>query len=268
MSTNLKLFLFAHQRETIEKGVDQGFEDFMVDCEWRGKVERQTGADTDTSFATMAQLTETSSIKNAEINCRINCFGPWTDDEIETAVAAGVTRIFLPMVRTVGEVEHFIRKIDDRAQPMILVETDEAVKLAPQLARLPLAGVYVGLNDLAISRGYRFIFKPIIDGTLDYLREKLSGLAFGFGGVTLLGHGFPIPVELLLAEMHRLDCDFSFLRRSFYRDSKDKDVREEIEKLHRYWRHLDIAERHYLATRKKELDDVVATMVATTTDQC
>ena len=39
--------------------------------------------------------------------------------------------------------------------------------------------------------------------------------AFGVGGLTLPGHGDPVPVELLAGEILRVGSQFSFLRRSF-----------------------------------------------------
>jgi hypothetical protein len=257
MNKELSFLLFADQRKTIKEAINVGLNEFMVDCEWRGKSERQTGADTDTTFASFEQLQRAASLQDAEINCRINSFGTWTDGEIEIAIEAGVKRIFLPMVRTIKEVEHFLKRVGNRVQPAILIETDEAVTIASELGKLPLSRVYVGLNDLAISRGYGVIFKPLLDGTLEYLREVFWDIPFGFGGVTLLGFGHPCPVELLLAEMHRLHCDFSFLRRSFYRDSESKNVAQEIKKIHNYWQQLDNLDIQSRARYKEQLDTLI-----------
>src|SRR5205823_7797724 len=84
--------------------------------------------------------------------------------------------------------------------------------------RLPLSRVYVGLNDLAIDRGAPSIFTAVADGTVERLRGHFRA-PFGFGGLTLPDRGSPIPCRLLIAEMARLDCAFSFLRRSFIRDT-------------------------------------------------
>lgn len=254
MQENISLLLFARQKKTIQNAIDQGLVEFMVDCEWRGKVRRQKGADTDTSYVSFEQLYELTSIPKAKINCRINGFGPWTDEEIETAVEAGVNRLFLPMVRSVSEVEYFLEKVNNRVKPIILVETDEAVKIATDLAKLPLAGIYVGLNDLAISRGSKVIFEPLLDGTMEHLREVFDNIAFGFGGVTLLGHGHPCPVEFLLTEMHRLQCSFSFLRRSFYRDIKGTDVNNELQNIYNFWRYLDSFNQEAYTENKQLLD--------------
>ena len=85
--------------------------------------------------------------------------------------------------------------------------------------------MYVGLNDLAIERRSASIFEAITDGTVDRLREIFS-VPFGFGGLTLPDRGHPVPCRLLINEMVRLNCHFSFLRRSFHRDIRGRPVSE------------------------------------------
>jgi hypothetical protein len=75
----------------------------------------------------------------------------------------------------------------------------------------------VGLNDLMIDRGRTSLFEPLVDGTVEAIRQHFE-MPFGVGGLTLPDRGSPIPCRLLMAEMARLDSDFSFLRRSFLRD--------------------------------------------------
>lgn len=99
-----------------------------------------------------------------------------------------------------------------------------------QLCRLPISRAYVGLNDLAIDRGIRNIFWPLIDGTLDALRQYIS-VPFGFGGLTLPELGHPVPTRLLMAEMARLHCQFTFLRRSFLRDVAGKSLSAEVPRI-------------------------------------
>jgi hypothetical protein len=90
--------------------------------------------------------------------------------------------------------------------------------------------VYVGLNDLAIQRGCANIFTALIDGTLERIRRPFV-VRFGFGGLTLPDCGHPIPCRLLMGEMSRLHCDFSFLRRSFRRDMAGREMAVEIPRL-------------------------------------
>ncbi|KFN44637.1 aldolase [Arenimonas oryziterrae] len=262
MHKDFKLLLFAHEPAALRAAVAAGLSDFMVDCEWRGKTERQTGADTDTSHVGMAEVAAAAAVPGARITCRINSHGEWTAREVDAAIAAGATRVFLPMVRRMSEAEHFLRLIDGRVEPAILVETLEAVRLAPDLARLPLSAVYVGLNDLAISRGSSLIFEAVLDGTVARLRDIFDGVEFGFGGVTLPGCGHPVPGDLLLAEMQRLECDFSFMRRSFHRDVQGKDMTTEVARLRDFWRRLGLRNRSERNAQHQQLQRCLQMLLA------
>ena len=54
---------------------------------------------------------------------------------------------------------------------------------------------------------------------------------FGVGGLTLPGGGFPVPGDLLAAELVRLRTDFTFLRRSFTADMAGRDPFVEVPRL-------------------------------------
>jgi hypothetical protein len=88
----------------------------------------------------------------------------------------------------------------------------------------------VGLNDLAIDRACPNIFQAVIDGTVENIRQAFT-VPFGFAGLTLPDRGFPIPCRLLIGEMARLKCQFSFLRRSFHRDIQGRDLVIEVPRL-------------------------------------
>jgi hypothetical protein len=238
----LDLVLFVRNPSNVTRAVDAGIQSFMVDMEWRGKHDRQDGADTEIDPATAADLeivTREAGQRGARVFCRINRFGPWTGEEVGHAVECGVARIFLPMVTAVGEVEEFLGMVDGRCETAILVETEEGVANAADIARLPLGAVYIGLNDLAISRGASNIFPPLIDGTIPRMRDVFAGREFGFGGVTSVDGGWPLPCRMLLQEMARLQCGFSFLRRSFMSDLWPRpDLAQEIERVRAYLRLL------------------------------
>jgi len=102
--------------------------------------------------------------------------------------------------------------------------------MVKELARLPVSRVYVGLNDLAIERKTPNIFTAVADGTVERIRRAFP-VPFGFGGLTLPDRGHPIPCRLLIGEMARLPCDFSFLRRSFHRDIQGRVLAVEIPRL-------------------------------------
>jgi hypothetical protein len=212
--------MFSANPEVIAPAAEGGVAGFVVDWENKGKLERQTGWDTQVNFDTPDDLRRVVGATNLPVLCRVNHMGDLaaTLQEADFAIELGASEIFLPLVRSVQEVERVLRHIDGRVPLGILIETREAVSCAPALGQLPLSRVYVGLNDLAISRGSSNIFEAVADGTVDRVREHIR-VPFGFAGATLPDRGAPIPARLLLSEFARLDCAYTFLRRSFLADS-------------------------------------------------
>ncbi|MEW6093217.1 MAG: hypothetical protein AB1531_04540 [Chloroflexota bacterium] len=225
-----ELLLFATNTEIVKKATHAGVLGFIVDLENKGKQNRQVNFDTQINQDTIEDLRRVRESTDQAVLCRINSFGPWTRGEIEAAVNAGTDEIFLPMVRTPREVLQTLEMIHGRCGLGILVETSEAVECSHQLAQLPLSRVYVGLNDLAISRDLDNIFISVSDGTVEQVRGQFQ-VPFGFGGLTLPDLGTPIPCRLLINALLKLDCQFSFLRRSFYRDIENRDIKIEIPRL-------------------------------------
>ena len=160
--------------------------------------------------------------------CRINRFNHQSETEVIKALQLGADEILLPMVRTVEEVTSVLELVKDKARLGVMIETDEAVEIAGQLDQLPLARVYVGLNDLRVCRGNDSIFSAMADGTVEKIRENVKQVQFGFGGLTVPGSGAPLPVEHFAHEMTRLDCQFTFLRRSFFKDTSNRCLDEAI----------------------------------------
>ena len=223
ISAPFSLVYFPTQPVRIAEAVAAGIDTVIVDCESLGKVDRQAGADTQINRDTMDDLRRVRECTRARVACRINRCHESTAREVEEAIGAGAGEIFLPMVRTVGEVERVLRMVAGRCALSILVETEAAVKCSHRLARLPVSRVYLGLNDLAIDRGSLNIFEAVADGTVERVRREFS-VPFGFGGLTLPDRGSPIPCRLLIGEMARLGCSFSFLRRSFARDTAGRGL--------------------------------------------
>jgi len=250
MLKRFTLTLFSTRPAFIRQAVAAGIDAVLVDWEYRGKERRQASADTQINHDTLDDLRRVRASTDALVICRINGRSaamtgevepqhieagtgepPLSTDEIEQAIEAGADELLLPMVRTVEEVELVLDQVAGRCGVGILIETTEAVGLVEKLARLQLSRVYVGLNDLSIERNSANIFMPIIDGTLDRIRRPFR-VPFGFGGLTLPDRGCPIPCRLLIGELARLDCDFSFLRRSFHADIQGRDLAVEVPRIH------------------------------------
>jgi hypothetical protein len=228
--TDFALFLFSTDVDLIRAAVEGGAAGAVVDWEYIGKAERQAGFDTQINHDTLEDLRRVRACTAARVLCRINAFGPWTQKEIEAAVQAGADEILLPMVRSVEEVERVLEWAKGRCGIGILIETREAVAICERLAQLPLTRAYLGLHDLAIERRTPNPFRAIPDGIVGRVRSAFP-IPFGFAGLTLPDRGFPIPCRLLIAEMARLGCSFSFLRRSFLRDIVGRDPRMEIPRI-------------------------------------
>ena len=230
MNRPFELFLFSTDPQTIRETIAAGAAGVIVDWEQAGKVERQRHADTEINDQTLADLHAVRAATSARVLCRVNGFGRTTEWEIEEAIAGGVDEILLPMVRAVDEVGVTLDLVRGRCGVGILVETVDAVEHAAMLARLPLSRVYVGLNDLMIDRGHASIFAAVMDGTVARVRSVFR-VPFGFAGLTLVDGGFPVPCRLLIAEMARLGCSFTFLRRSFHRDIRGRAIGEEVPRI-------------------------------------
>jgi hypothetical protein len=216
------LFLFSTDPVTIRTALPGGLAGVVVDWERRGKRERQAGVDTQIGTDTREDLQRVRAATQARILCRIEGFGPTTEDDVEAAANGGADEVLLPMVRGPSEVEAVLEQVRGRMGVGILVETVDALRTLEDLSRLPCSRVYVGLNDLAIGRRSGNLFEAIADGTVASIRRHFR-VPFGFAGLTLPGAGYPIPCRLVLGEMARLACGFSFLRRSFHRDVRGRD---------------------------------------------
>ena len=222
MSEDFQLLIFSTDPDVIRRTVAAGVAGVIVDWETVGKEERQGEADTEINCDSVADLERVRAATDALVVCRINPYAASTSVEIERAIDAGANEILLPMVRRVDEVERVLEHARDRIRVGILIETRDGVTNAAALARQPLARVYVGLNDLAIERQSMSIFEAVRDGTVERLRG-IFDVPFGFAGLTLPYGGSPIPCRLLMAEMARLQSHFTFLRRSFFRDTRGQD---------------------------------------------
>ncbi|MBL7661140.1 aldolase [bacterium] len=229
----MDLYFFTANPDQIRSTSSAQISGYVVDWEKCDKAKRQTGANTSISNYSVADLERARNLTTKHLICRINNHPALIATEIEQSIAAGADEILLPMVKTAEEVRAALDLVAGRAPLGILIETNEAVAIASKLNDLPLSRIYIGLNDLSISRNQAHnILLPLVDGTIDALRGKITR-PFGIAGVTIPGKGSPIPVELLLAELLRLEVAFTFLRRSFIKDSSPDSYATDIENIHR-----------------------------------
>ena len=254
----IDLVLFPRGEGEIARALAAGLRSIIVDLEARGKEERQSGADTEINRLRPEDLAPLAAAGVPRRWCRLDRFGGWTRAQAEAAVAAGATDLLLPMAESAADLDRLRRWVGDRCTVGILVETADGVRRAGELSAAAPAAVYVGLNDLAISRRTASIFEAVADGTVERLRDAFEGVPFGFGGVTVIDRGSPVPCRLLLAEMVRLGCAFSFLRRSFHRDVAGVDWRPVVGAIAAAWERLRRRDGDEVAADRRELVRCIA----------
>lgn len=212
-------------------GVDRIF----VDMEYIGKSDRQGGMDTVQSHHTVEDVKAIRRIlTKAELMVRVNPIHEATDrysssaEEINAVIGAGADILMLPYFKTAAEVETFVRLVDGRAKTLLLVETPEAAEAIHSiLAVQGIDEVFVGLNDLSLGYGKKFMFEMLTDGTVERLCRvfRAHGLPYGFGGIAAPGKGM-LPAEYIIGEHYRLGSTCAILSRSFCNTSVIRDEEE------------------------------------------
>lgn len=225
----MQVLLFSHDPKYASAAVAAGVDRVVVDWEWRGKAERQAGWNTQINRGTADDLRAMHAAAGDRVICRINNDADRVA-ECRLAIDTGAGEVWLPMVRSIGEVEACLAGIDGRARLGVMVETREAMRLGRALSQLPLARAYIGLHDYYIDGGSTGLFEPIVDGTLDRFRDDYPG-PIGFAGITRPGGGNPIPQRLLLAAMARLSCAFGVARRGFLADVPIRELGTAIDEI-------------------------------------
>lgn len=203
-----------------EAGVDWIF----IDMEWIGKDVRQAGLDTVQNHHTFDDVrTIKNAVSKAKVLTRINPIHegvegyPDSKEEIDHTIEAGADILMLPFFKTVVEVEQFIEYVGGRAKTCLLVETPEAALLIDEILELKgIDMIHIGLNDLHLALGMKFMFELLADGTVDRLSAKIKakGIPFGFGGLATLTGG-AIPGSMILKEHVRLGSSMVIVSRSF-----------------------------------------------------
>ena len=206
----------------------------FVDLETRGKAERQAGRNT---FISTHRLDDVRCIKaqlqRAQLMVRVNPLHEGTPSELDAVLAQGADWLMLPMFHTADELRAFSHLVSGRAPIVALLETAGALEsLDGWLGTPGLCEVFVGLNDLHLSLGCRFMFEPLAEGLLDSVATRVHarGLRFGFGGIARLDEGL-LPGRDVLAEHLRLGSAAVILSRTFHRGGATGSVAGDISAL-------------------------------------
>lgn len=226
----LNLMYITNRPEIAQIAESAGVDRIFVDLEYIGKSDRQGGMDTVQSRHSLADVKKVAeSLMKAELLVRVNPIHEASSEylssreEINTAIENGADILMLPYFKTVDEVSSFLNIVDGRVKTMLLLETPEAVKQIDSI--LELSGIdfiHIGLNDLSLGYGMKFMFQPLVDGTVERLSLKFKdkNIPFGFGGIASMGKGL-IPAEMIIKEHYRLGSTCAILSRSFCNTEKE-----------------------------------------------
>jgi len=223
----IKLMYITNDVEVAKIVEESGVDWVFVDLEIRGKADRQGYRDTVLSSHSLADVHQISGVlTTAELLVRIN--PPYEDTayEVEQVIAAGADIVMLPYFKTRPEIETFIAAVNGRARNCLLLETPEAVEAVDSILCVPgIDCIHIGLNDLHLAYGQRFMFELLADGTVDRLCKKIGRqkISYGFGGMARIGELEP-PAEMILAEHNRLGSSMVILSRSFCNAATIKDL--------------------------------------------
>jgi hypothetical protein len=206
----------------------------FVDLERLGKAERQAGRSTFISAHGVEDVGRIKQVlRRSPLMVRVNPLNASTAGEVDAVLAQGADLLMLPMFTEAQQVRDFSALVAGRVPIVPLLETATALAcLEDWIATPGLSEVYVGLNDLHISLGHRFMFEPLAQGMVDRVAAaaKAHGLRFGFGGIARADEGL-LPGRDVLAEHLRLGSGSVILSRTFHRGEDSDAFEAEVGKL-------------------------------------
>jgi hypothetical protein len=206
----------------------------FVDLERLGKAERQAGRSTFISVHTVGDVGRIKQVlRRSPLMVRVNPLNASTAAEVEAVLAQGADLMMLPMFTQAQQLRDFAAIVAGRVPIVPLLETGAALACLEEWIAIPgLAEVYVGLNDLHLSLGHRFMFEPLALGLVDRVAEavKRQGLRFGFGGIARVDEG-QLPGRDVLSEHLRLGSGSVILSRTFHRGDDGDAFEAEVARL-------------------------------------
>lgn len=230
---SINLMYITNRPDVAQIAEASGVDRIFLDMEYIGKASRQGGMDTVQNHHTLEDVRKVAeAIASAELLVRINPIHEKVKDymsseeEINRVIENGAKVLMLPYFKTEKEVKQFIEIVDGRAKTMALLETPEAVTVIDDILKLDgLDEIFVGLNDLSLGYGKKFMFELLSDGTVEDLCYKFykAGIPYGFGGIATLGKG-ELPAEKIIIEHYRLGSTCAILSRSFCNVEKIKHM--------------------------------------------
>lgn len=232
---SLNLMYITNKPEVALIAEDVGVDWIFIDMEFIGKDSRQGGLDTVQNHHTVKDIENIRKvISKSKLLVRVNPIHdalidyPSSKDEIDAAISAGADILMLPFFKTVKEVQTFVELVNKRVKTCLLLETAEAAMLLDEILEIPgIDMIHIGLNDLHLSLGMKFMFQLLTDGIVERLATKIKakGIPFGFGGIARLDNG-ALPGKYVLKEHYRLGSSMVIVSRSFCNTDKITDLDE------------------------------------------
>ncbi len=238
----LNLMYITNDPAVAQIAEQAGVDWIFVDMEFIGKDDRQGGLDTVQNHHTIEDIRNVkAAVRKAKVLVRVNpihkVHNGYFDskDEIEAAVKAGADILMLPFFHTVQEVTDFVDYVKDSSKKYsrdvktcLLLETPEAAILLDEILNVPgVDMIHIGLNDLHLAMGMKFMFQLLTDGIVEQLTRKIraKGIPFGFGGIASL-HSGALPGAYVLKEHYRLGSSMVIVGRSFCNTKVITDLEE------------------------------------------
>lgn len=269
----LKLMYITNRPEIARIAEDAGVDRIFVDMEYIGKDKRQGGMDTVQSHHTIEDIRNIrKAIASAELLVRCNPIHEAakeycsSKEEIDAIVEAGADIIMLPYFKSAEEVKKFYEYVGGRVHTCLLLETPEAADIVDEILELPeVEEIHIGLNDLSLAYGMRFMFEPISSGIVEKLCLKFQkkGIRYGFGGVAALGQG-ALPAEKIIVEHYRLDSSIVILSRSFCHPDQCTDLNttkkyfdNEVQKIRDFEEIVTNMTKEEMSQNKEKVDEII-----------
>jgi len=231
----LKLMYITNKPAVAQIAEAAGVDWIFLDMEFIGKDARQGGLDTVQNHHTVKDIENIkTAVKTAKVLVRVNPIHdalpnyPSSKDEIDASIQAGADILMLPFFKTVEEVKKFIGYVNGRAKTLLLMETVEAANMLDEILDVPgIDMIHLGLNDMHLELGMKFMFELLANGTVEKLGKKIEakGIPFGFGGIATLDGG-ALPGSMVLKEHVRLGSSMVIVSRSFCNTDVVTDLNE------------------------------------------